>query len=160
MLHKQNKKHWGKRGKMGMLSSLLNIPLNMPQNIIILTLLYVTTVYLWIKIAILNENNLKAWKQCKIKMDVLRDAVTRGKMGIWKQTVKRQNTAAIWCHNNCALGNGLCQGSPNYGPRAACGPQELIMRPTITLPEFFCVLLPLVDKIMCTSVCVFVCASL
>ena len=41
----------GKRVKMGMLGSLLNIPLNMPQNTIFLSLLYASTLYLWIKIA-------------------------------------------------------------------------------------------------------------
>ena len=45
------KEHRGKRDKMGMLSSLLNIPLNMPQNTIFLSLLYASTLYIWNKIA-------------------------------------------------------------------------------------------------------------
>ena len=47
-VYRQNAGYRGKRGKMGMLSSLLNIPLNMPQNTIIHALLYASTIYLFL----------------------------------------------------------------------------------------------------------------
>ena len=55
--YKQHVVDRGTRGKMSMLSGLMNIPLNFPQNTIILTLLHGSIIYLWIKIATYSETN-------------------------------------------------------------------------------------------------------